>query len=226
MNTLIDFENNIGTIYMKSTNLLILSILLYISISIITVFVSENITDREVDYATLYDVVHKNTSPYPKQYIPTYFVYFFILYTIVRWGSVDLRILSLFFLSLSAILFMRLFTFTTTQTPPPSVGDSKWRIDHCKRNLLSHLGISFSKYPYVCVDNMFSGHTSHIIVAITIILLYSSYTIERIGLTLLGLLSLIAIITSRLHYTADVIVATIISSLTVFFISKKMKLVL
>ena len=99
--------------------------------------------------------------------------------------------------------------------------NNTWRIEHCKRNLLSHLGISFSKFPDVCVDNMFSGHTSHIIVAITIILLYSSYTIERIGLTLLGLLSLIAIITSRLHYTADVIVATIISSLTVFFISKK-----
>jgi len=203
--------------------LLIFSILIYIFISIITVFITENITDREIKHPPLYDMIHENTPVYPNPYVPDYLVLFFIFYTIIRWGLIDFKKVTLFFLSLSVILFMRLFTFTLTQTAPPRKLDSKWRIDHCKRNLMKHFGISFNKISSTCVDNMYSGHASHIVVAVTIILLYSKSIYEKIGLSLLALISIITIITGRLHYTSDVIIATYISSLMVFFMSMKIK---
>ena len=186
-------------------------------------FITEKITDREINHQPLYDIVHENTSVYPKPHVPDYLVFFFIFYTIIRWVGIDLKKVTLFFSSLSIIMFMRLFTFTFTQTAPPRKLDSKWRIDHCKRNLMKHFGISFNKISYTCIDNMFSGHASHIVTAVTIILLYSKSIYEKIGLTLLGFISIITIITGRLHYTSDVIIATYISSLLVFYMSMKIK---
>ena len=203
--------------------LLIYCISLYIFIGLVTIAVTENISDREVNKETLYDLIHEITPAFPTQRTVTYIVYFFILYTFFRWGYFDLNKVSLFFFSLAVIYLLRLFTFTFTQTPPPSNKDNQWRIDHCKRTILSSFGISLKKISSACIDNMFSGHASNIVVALTIILLYSKYKTEKIVLSLLGILSLITVITGRLHYSSDVIVATIISSLTVFFISKTFK---
>ena len=199
---------------------LIFGILFYIVVLILTVVITENLIDREINKKPLYDIVHMNTIPFPKPYVPNYLLYFFILYTIIRWGFVDFKIITLYFLSLAGILLMRLFAFTITQTPPPRKLDSSWRIDHCKRNILNSFGISFKKMGDSCIDNMFSGHAAHIVVAVTIILIYSKYAIEKIVFVLLGLLSLITIVTTRLHYSSDVIISTFISSLFVYFVSK------
>ena len=121
------------------------------------------------------------------------------------------------------ILIIRLPTFSLTHTPPPRYKNSKWRIDHCKRNVLKHIGINFSKMSGTCIDNMFSGHAAHIIVPLTIILLHSKNTLEKISLTLLSFISILSIITGRLHYSSDVIVSTVVSALTVFFIDKNLK---
>ena len=203
--------------------LLIYCILFYIFTSLLTVAVTENISDREVNKESLYDFIHEITPVFPSQPTVTYFVYFFILYTVFRWGYFDLNKVSLFFFSLSVLYLLRLFTFTLTQTPPPRSKDNQWRVDHCKRTILSSFGISLKKIGSSCVDNMFSGHASHIVVALTIILLYSKNKTEKFVLSLLGILSLITVITGRLHYSSDVIVSMIISSLTVFFISKTFK---
>lgn len=207
---------------MPKIQILALCILFYMLSSLLTVFVTENISDREVQKQTLYDVIHNLVPTFPKPYVPTYALYFFLIYTLLRWSMTDISKISLYFLSLAVLLLMRLFTFTLTQTPPPRNKDSKWRIDHCKRNVLSNFGISFAKMSGTCVDNMFSGHAAHIVVPLVIIFMYSKNNIEKIGLSLLGFVSLITVITGRLHYTSDVIVSTIISSLTVFFLSKKL----
>ncbi len=206
---------------MKTINLLIYSILYYIIIGILSVFASENIADREWNEKTLYDVVHEYVPLWPHPQIPTYFVYISILYTLIRWIPINIRIISLYFLALSLILTFRLFTFSLTQTPPPRFKNDEWRKQHCRRNMFSHIGISFKNVD-TCIDNMFSGHTTHIVTAIAIVLLFSKNIIEKILSFLLGSFAVFTIISGRLHYTSDVLVASIISSLTVFYLKEKL----
>lgn len=198
---------------------LIYSFISYLIVGLASIFVSENLTHYEHNSKTLYDVIHRLTPAWPNMFVPTLLVIFYFLYIIVSWIRVDLNIISLYFVSLSLIQIIRLFTFTLTQTPPPQKKDNEWRIDHCKRHILNYIGISFRK-ANVCVDNMFSGHTAHIIAALTIVFLYSSNNIEKLLLSILAAISVIFIITSRLHYTVDVIVSIVISSLMVYFLSK------
>lgn len=206
---------------MKIDKLFIYSILYYIIIGIISVFASENIADREWNEKTLYDIVHEHTPVWPHPQIPTYFVYASILYTLIRWTPINMRIISLYFISLSLILTFRLFTFSVTQTPPPRLKNDEWRKEHCKRNMFSHIGVNFKNVD-TCIDNMFSGHTTHIVTAMVIGFLFSKNFIEKLLLLLLGSFSVFTIISGRLHYTSDVLVATIISSLTVFYLKQKL----
>jgi len=206
---------------MNNTTLLIYSIIYYIIIGVLSVFASENIADREWKENTLYDIVHDFFPVWPRPDIPTYFVYFYFLYTLIRWTPVNLRIVALYFLSLSLVLTFRLFTFSVTQTPPPRLKNDEWRKHHCRRNMFSHIGINFKNVD-TCIDNMFSGHTTHIVSALTILLLFSKFFMEKIVLFLFGIFAVFTIITGRLHYTSDVLVATIISILSVVSLKEAM----
>jgi hypothetical protein len=202
--------------------LLILSILLYSIIGILTIFISENISNFEWDKEPLYDIIHANYPIYPPPDIPTYFVVFYFLYTLVRWGPIDLRIIALYLMSTSLILAYRILTFSLTQTPPPKLEGDDSQNHHCKRNMFSHIGINFEKASGTCVDNMFSGHATHIVCAITILFLFSKSIIEKLVLSLVGIVALVTIITSRLHYTSDVLIAIIISVLSVTSLNEYM----
>ena len=204
---------------MNDIKLLIFSIIAYILSSLLTIVVSENIADVETHNHTLHDIVHSNFSIFPSEKRCNYIVYTYIGYHIIRWGLEDHKKISLYFLSLACLLLMRIITFTVTQTPPPRYEDDKWRINHCKRNVLSHIGISFNDVNYTCIDNMFSGHAAHIVVAASIILLYSNNNIERIIVSIITLISLFSIVSGRLHYTSDVVVSTIVSFLTVHYLA-------
>jgi hypothetical protein len=207
---------------MKNYILLIISISLYIIIGIINVFVTEKIVDYEWNQNTLYDIVHNNIKQFPPVKIINYLVYLFILYTIARWSPIDIKILSLYFLSLSILLILRLITFTTTQSPPPISKKNKWRIHNCKKKKMVNIGINFKKMFDSCVDNMFSAHTFHVITALTIIFLFSNNLIEKIILFLIAIFTVFSITSSRLHYTSDVIIAIIISPLITYFLKQKL----
>ena len=116
------------------------------------------------------------------------------------------------------ILSFRILTFSFTQTPPPIIKD---KTHHCKRNLFNNFNISFKDNSITCIDNMFSGHSSHIVVATILILLYSKNNFEKYIIPLIASISLFFIISSRLHYASDVIVAIIISTLTTLYFMKK-----
>ena len=195
--------------------LFISSISAYVIIALITIFVSENITDNVYDRRTLYDVIHHYVPQYPDPAIPDAITLFTFFYMIVRWWNVDLKIPTVYFYSLAALMFVRLFTFTTTQTPPPRKRDDKWRIDHCKRTVLKHFGVSFLKTSETCIDNMFSGHAATLMCALCVILLFSKNMTEKIVASIIISLATFAIITSRMHYTSDVIVAVVVSIMAV-----------
>lgn len=196
---------------MNNTKLLIFSISAYITSSILTIIVSRNIKFKITD--TLHDYLHTKLPLFPNDKVCTYTVYFYLIYHIIRWGLYDNRKISLYFLSLAALLIMRIITFTVTQTAPPRYNDSEWRNKHCKGNLIN--------INELCIDNMFSGHAAHIVVALAIIILYSNSSFEKIGISLITVLALLSIISSRLHYTSDVVVSIIISFLTVYFFANE-----
>jgi hypothetical protein len=191
----------------------LLSIVYYIFVGLLSLFVAENIADIEWNKFTLYDIIHEHTKPEPHPDIPTYIVYFFILYIVFRWMFIRPELVGLFFLLVAMLFTLRLFTFTSTLTPPTELKENVWRDKHCKRDLMGHLGFSFSKGNNNCIGNMFSGHASHTIMALMIILYFSKYMYEKVFLTLLALINLVLIITSRLHYTSDVIVGSSLASL-------------
>lgn len=208
---------------MKHFYIFVSSIIVYILIGTVTIFVSENLPDYSFRRHTLYDVVHEYVPQFPHPSIPDSVAAFALLYMIIRWWSVDLRIPSIYFYGLSGLMLVRLFTFTSTQTPPPRKLDDKWRLDHCKRTVLKHLGISFSKVSETCIDNMFSGHAATIVSALCIILLFSKNIIEKIIASIVVTLTTIAIVTSRMHYTSDVIVAVVFSAMTMWIMTTMLK---
>ena len=207
---------------MKNYSTLAFSGLSYIVMAIITTFVVENIDDKEWDTPTLYDVVHESVPVYPPKWITDHFVFFFMIYTIFRWGFIDIDYLSIYFLSLTILLAFRLVTFTVTQTPPPTKIGSKYREKHCRKKILPHVGFTLNKYVYSCVDNMFSAHTAHIMVALTLIMLFSDNFAEKLALGLISLVSIFSITSSRLHYTSDVVVSSMLSPLVVFAVYKNL----
>ena len=203
---------------MKDINLFISSILAYALMGTITVFVTENIRDTQYLRQTLYDVVHHNTPQYPNPHILDKAVILSMAYVLMRWGFVDLRILATYFFAMSCMLLVRLFTFTLTQTPPPRRLNDKWRVNHCKRSVLPHLGISFSKMNESCIDNMFSGHAATLISALAIIWFFSKNMIEKIIASIVLTTSAIGVITSRMHYTSDVIIGSAFGFMSIWIV--------
>lgn len=83
--------------------------------------------------------------------------------------------------------------------------------NHCKTHLLKYIGISFNKEKDTCADNMFSGHTLSLSVPIVILVIFSNYLYEKIGLILYLFVTSFLIINSRMHYTSDVIIANLLA---------------
>lgn len=188
--------------------MLLLSLLAYGILGTITVFVAENTPDMSVERQTLYDVIHEYVPHFPNPSIVTLMVSLSMIYTVLRWCLVDTRIVAVYFFALAILLAVRLFTFTMTQTPPPNRLDDKWRVAHCKRTLLSHIGLNFREIDDTCIDNMFSGHAVTTVGAMVIILLFSNSKIEKIVGSIIASAIAFMVITSRLHYTADVVVGS------------------
>ena len=202
--------------YMNDKTTFAISLFAYAIMGVLNVFVAENVPDMSYKRETLYDVVHSNIPHFPRSEIPTFLVSLSMVYVIIRWGFVDLRILAVYFFALSAMLSVRLFTFTLTQTPPPRHIDDKWQVNHCKRTMFRHLGISFVNEDDSCLDNMFSGHAATVVAGLTTVLLFSTNNLEKIIASIITIVTSIMVITSRLHYTADVIVGATFSFMAMY----------
>lgn len=196
---------------MEANAIFAMSVLTYAIMGTLSVFIAENVPDMSYRRLALYDVIHKNTPDAPQEEIPTYIVVFSIFYILARWVMVDLKILAVYLFTLSAMLFVRLFTFTLTQTPPPKRFDDDGSKHRCKRTMFTHFGISFRNEDDACLDNMFSGHAATIVAGAMTLLLFSKNSLEKLVGSVVAIVTSIMVITSRLHYTADVIVGAVFS---------------
>lgn len=188
------------------------SILLYAAVGAATMLVSERAKDSELG-RSLFDVVHAAFPEWPSGGTVSALVDATIVYTVVRWW--DAGILTLYFLSMSVLLLMRLPAFLLTETPPADASNLT-RIEQCRRNRFS-----FANPSNTCIDNMFSGHTCHVVVGLTLIYLFSKSVVEKVVATVASGALVFWIASSRLHYAADVWVAVCLAPLVVWFLHKR-----
>ena len=191
-----------------SKKYIVLSIIFWFLTSLLDLFTAENITYKEADKKPLSDIIHRNTTWWPKtELVPSILVSVVFLYTLIRVAHINTNIICLMFVSLGILRLMRVMIYTSTQTPA-AMPDL---FNHCKRHLLNHVGLSFSQRKNTCVDNMFSAHTVGLIVPFILMLLSSNNFYEKLLLGIIVCITAVLIITSRMHYTADVLVASFMS---------------
>lgn len=108
------------------------------------------------------------------------------------------------------ILFVfRMITFTVTTVPPSTIGcfnrnstlPIEWNV----------LKVIFFKDDNTCIDYMFSGHAIYFILTLIFIFDLSHSFLEKTLCTIYVIIGLLSIISGRIHYTVDVVVAIILS---------------
>jgi len=158
------------------------------------------------EHPPLYDRLH-NVLPVVPKLFPDVLTVGIVSYFLLVWGIRYPKIIENY-LWIATFLFVgRVLCFTVTQFPPAR--------DECstrKEGEKVHFRV-FSKNWKTCNDAMYSGHTFHTMLALLFILYLSKSTIEKTIIFLLVLLDLTLIIASRIHYSCDVLVATLVTIL-------------
>lgn len=189
----------------------LLSFLLFLIVAAGDTFFAENTFDYELNRKTLVDVIHNNF-PKIKDSIATAIVFLLLGYSFFRFIFIDPSVVTYMFILISIMFFFRIFAFTITQVPPTYVKGDKDR-NQCRRTVLNHVGFSLTKSDSGCTDYMFSAHTAITIIAGMMVILFSKYPLEVALFACIIPINLFLISSSRLHYTSDVYISTIITSL-------------
>lgn len=195
---------------MKTINLTTILglIVVWILVNLLDLFVAENMDDTEANKNSLPDIIHKNIEIWPKtELLPSVLVVLSFMYCLARLVSLHINLIALLFITLIILQFLRIVLYSSTLTPSAM----RKEYNHCKTHLLKYIGISFDKEKDTCADNMFSGHALLLDVPIVILILFSKYLYEKIGLILYLILTSFLIINSRMHYTSDVLVSLLLS---------------
>lgn len=185
---------------------LIIAIVVYFIIGYINQFVAENQVNHEINVKPLFDRGH-NLLPQFSKNLANIGLISFIVYFVVRWG-IKYPYTIVNYLWIVSILFVgRVIIFTMTQTPPAlpdcstiNTGDSLYF------NV-------FRKNSNECLDYMYSGHSIHCVLIMLFTLYLPCSIWEKLFILFFLLLELVFIIGSRIHYTSDVLVATLVTVL-------------
>jgi hypothetical protein len=216
-------NENISTIPKKdiiknilSNKLLIFSFIFWLIISLLDLYVIEHIDYLLVNKSPLPDILHKNIPMWPKtENIPTIIIFIILLYSIIRFTYININIISLLFFALGILIAIRIIIYSVTQTPSAMPR----KFNHCKKHLLNYFGISFFKEKNSCIDNMFSGHTIHLMIPLFLLLIFSKNLYEKIIVGIISIIICFLIITSRMHYTSNVLIS-IYMSFSIIYICK------
>jgi hypothetical protein len=157
---------------------------------------------------------------YPNILLIVFVTYFCIRF--IRDKNVDQLIKLLWCIS---ILFLfRIITFSVTIVPPVTTGCySRNSNSSIEWNVLKYL---LSTDDNTCVDYMFSGHAVYYMVPFLFLLKMSTYAIEKILCTFYVIVGIFSIVSGHIHYTADVIVALILSvGIYLLFTSNNMTII-
>lgn len=188
---------------------LIIAIVFYLLVGYINEFAAENQVYHNINEAPLYDRGHNFLPLLPKN-LPDIGLFIFLAYFILRWCITHPTTLINYLWMISFLFIGRVFLLTLTQLPPAVRGCST-----VKKHEPLHFTV-FRNGWNECLDYMYSGHTIHCVLIALFTIYLSSNIGEKVLVVLATIIELLLIIGSRIHYTADVLVGTIVTILIFF----------
>jgi hypothetical protein len=187
----------------------IIAIVVYLLIGYINEFVAENQVYQDINAPPLFDRGH-NFLPQFSKNLPNIGLISFIVYFVVRWG-IKYPYALVNYLWIIAILFVgRVVLLSVTQLPPALPGCST-----VKKGDSLYFNV-FRKGWNECLDYMYSGHTIHCVLVALFTLFLASSNWEKLFVLFFLFVELILVIGSRIHYTSDVLVGSLVTVLIFF----------
>jgi hypothetical protein len=186
---------------------LIIALTLYGALGYLNEFAAQSQVNHEVRKEPLFDRGHNLIPAVPMAYSNVLLIAA-IVYFVLRFGIQRPALLENY-LWIIAILFLgRVIIFSVTQYPPPSPEcSSRQPGDPISANVFRKKGWE------ECLDLMYSGHTFHTVLVCLFVLYASPYRLEKFVVLTLALLELVLVIAGRLHYTSDVLVSILVTTL-------------
>lgn len=188
---------------------LLIAIAFYLLIGYINQFTAENQVYHNIKEPPLFDRGH-NLLPLISKTFPDIGLIGFLIYFIIRWG-IQYPTTLINYLWIVGFLFIgRVILLSVTQLPPALPNCST-----IKSGAKPHF-ILFKKDWNTCIDYMYSGHTLHCVLVALFTVYLSKHMFEKSIILVALLIEILLIIASRIHYTSDVLIATLISILIFF----------
>lgn len=182
------------------------ALVVYLAVGYVNQYVAENTVSHVMDIPPLYDRGHNALPLFPKKYADIAVVAI-VAYFVLRWGIRYPKTLENY-LWIATILFVaRVFMFSMTQLPPPRPGCSSKKEGDPK-----HYRV-LKKTWQECKDLIFSGHTLHTVLVMLFVLYLAKSPLEKTLVVLASGIALVLIVGSRIHYTVDVLLASLITIL-------------
>jgi hypothetical protein len=188
---------------------LITAFAVYLTILYINQFAAENQVYHNIKESPLYDRVH-NLIPRLDKFYPDIGVILLLGYFVIRWGMPYPNVLINYFWIVSFLFIGRVILLSVTQLPPAIPGCST-----VKKGDKPHFKLMKQKWNQ-CLDYMYSGHTIHSVLVALFTMYLSTNALEKGIVIIVTLIEMFLIIASRIHYTSDVLVATLVSILVFF----------
>lgn len=188
---------------------IIIALIVYGAVGYINQFVAENTVWQEMDTPPLYDLGHNALPLVPKLYADVVVVAI-VAYFVLRWGLRYPKTLENYLWIVTVLFVGRVVMFSVTQMPPARPECSSKKAGDPK-----HFRV-LKKTWKQCTDLIFSGHSLHAVLVLMFVLYLAKSTLEKVVVTVAVAIALVLIIASRIHYTVDVLLATLITILVFF----------
>lgn len=184
---------------------IVVGLLLYGAIGYINQFAAQAQVHHEVDDPPLFDRGHQ-VLPAMRPLASNVGLVLFVSYFVLRWGVRQPRALQEYIFMLVVLFIGRVIIFPMTQYPPPRPGCSA-------RKPGEPLDPNVFRPWQECLDLMYSGHTFHTVLVCLFVLYLSEHAWEKALVLALGVVELLLVLAARLHYTTDVLVSVLVSTL-------------